>query len=139
MGLLLTEMTPQHWQQVKAILIAALECESSSERAALVERSCRGDLFLREEVESLLAYDDDTPLGGNGLSLSNASRPHKEPRFATADQTKVAISNRRSLLPFQTQHHRQRVEGDHEPEQGVITEHHAQIFQHPACHDPEKV
>jgi energy-converting hydrogenase A subunit M len=51
-------MTPERWQQVKAILADALECVSPAERHALVEQACAADVQLREEVEALLAFDD---------------------------------------------------------------------------------
>lgn len=53
-------MTPEGWQQVKAILSDAIECDDALQRAALVESSCAGDPLLRREVEALLAYADDS-------------------------------------------------------------------------------
>jgi hypothetical protein len=38
-------------------------------------------------------------------------------------------------FPLSTPHHRQRVEGDHEPEERVITQQHAQLFEHAAGHE----
>jgi non-specific serine/threonine protein kinase/serine/threonine-protein kinase len=58
-------MTPQRWQQVKAILADAIERNDALRRAAFVESSCAGDPLLRQEVEALLAYadkPDDEPL-----------------------------------------------------------------------------
>jgi hypothetical protein len=49
-------MTPERWQQVKAILADAIECDDALERAALVESSCAGDPVLKQEVEALLAF-----------------------------------------------------------------------------------
>ncbi|MDQ6653892.1 MAG: serine/threonine-protein kinase [Acidobacteriota bacterium] len=46
-------MTPEHWQQVKALLEAALQREPG-ERAAFISKACRGDESLRREVESLI-------------------------------------------------------------------------------------
>jgi hypothetical protein len=51
-------MTPQRWQQVKAILADALDCTSPTERLRFVEQACEGDVQLKEEVEALLAFDD---------------------------------------------------------------------------------
>jgi hypothetical protein len=51
-------MTPEQWQQVKAILADALECASPAERRAFLEKACAADLQLKEEVEALLAFDD---------------------------------------------------------------------------------
>jgi hypothetical protein len=51
-------MTPERWQEVKAILGDALECASPAERRALVEQACEADAQLKEEVEALLTFDD---------------------------------------------------------------------------------
>jgi hypothetical protein len=51
-------MTPERWQQVKAILAEAIECDDVLGRAAFVENSCAGDPVLKQEVEALLAYAD---------------------------------------------------------------------------------
>jgi hypothetical protein len=51
-------MTPQRWQQVKAILAEAIELDELPGRAAFVESSCAGDSLLRQEVDDLLAYAD---------------------------------------------------------------------------------
>ena len=47
-------MTPERWQQVKAIVGDALDVPAS-ERPALLDRACGADAALRAEVESLLA------------------------------------------------------------------------------------
>jgi hypothetical protein len=52
------QMTPERWQQVKAILAEAIECDGALRRAAVVESSCVGDTLLKQEVEALLAYAD---------------------------------------------------------------------------------
>src|SRR3974390_3009238 len=48
-------MEPERWQKVEELYHAALEREES-ERAAFLEEACAGDPALRDEVESLLAY-----------------------------------------------------------------------------------
>jgi hypothetical protein len=48
-------MTPERWQQVERLYQAALEREPS-QRAAFLQQVCAGDEELRQEVESLLAY-----------------------------------------------------------------------------------
>ena len=53
-------MTPERWQQIKAILAAAIEIAAPLQRATFVESSCAGDPLLRQEVEALLAYADDS-------------------------------------------------------------------------------
>ncbi len=50
-------MTPERWQQVKGVLLNVLEI-SPSERAIFLDQACRGDRALRQEVESLLAGDE---------------------------------------------------------------------------------
>src|SRR5215216_5742854 len=50
-------MTPERWQQVRALLQAALEAPPA-DRGLLLDQACVGDLSLRAEVESLLAYDN---------------------------------------------------------------------------------
>ena len=47
-------MTPERWQQVKEIFNSALEREQS-QRSAFLAEACRGDEYLRSEVESLLS------------------------------------------------------------------------------------
>ncbi|MFN2513444.1 MAG: protein kinase [Pyrinomonadaceae bacterium] len=50
-------MTPERWQQVKAVLNSALEREPS-ERARFLTEACAGDESMRREVEALLlSYD----------------------------------------------------------------------------------
>jgi eukaryotic-like serine/threonine-protein kinase len=46
-------MTPERWQQVKAVLDAALE-HDRHERAAFISKACDGDEHLRKELESLI-------------------------------------------------------------------------------------
>jgi serine/threonine protein kinase len=50
-------MTPERWQQVKGVLHTVLELPPSG-RAAFLDRACDGDEPLRQEVESLLAADE---------------------------------------------------------------------------------
>ncbi len=51
-------MTPERWQQIKAVLDGALEREGP-ERAVFLEESCRGDDELRREVESFAASETE--------------------------------------------------------------------------------
>lgn len=56
-------MTPERWQQIKAIVARAMEAPYA-ERTAYVERACGGDADLLTEVSSLLAAgegDDSFP------------------------------------------------------------------------------
>jgi eukaryotic-like serine/threonine-protein kinase len=72
-------MTPERWKQVREVLEAALEV-SSTERAALLDNACAGDLALRAEVEELIAaYEEDflehTPLDGMDRQLAEERSP----------------------------------------------------------------
>jgi serine/threonine protein kinase/tetratricopeptide (TPR) repeat protein len=49
-------VTPDRWQQIKAVLDEALEREEAA-RTAFLDAACQGDGELRQEVESLLASE----------------------------------------------------------------------------------
>ena len=49
-------MTPERWQQVKAVVEQALEREPD-ERELFLDDTCKNDLALRQEVDSLLKAD----------------------------------------------------------------------------------
>jgi serine/threonine-protein kinase len=51
-------VTPERWQQIKAVLDGALEREGP-ERAVFLEESCRGNDELRREVESFAASETE--------------------------------------------------------------------------------
>jgi serine/threonine-protein kinase len=51
-------VTPECWQQVRAVFETALDC-AEEERAAFLERACGADRALRQEVDSLLAAERD--------------------------------------------------------------------------------
>jgi eukaryotic-like serine/threonine-protein kinase len=50
-------VTPERWQQVKAVLEGALACRRA-ERPTYLDAACEGDSELRQEVESLLASEE---------------------------------------------------------------------------------
>ena len=50
-------MKPERWQKIDKILEAALE-QKVADRSAFLEEVCAGDEALREEVEGLLAADE---------------------------------------------------------------------------------
>ena len=52
-------LTAERWQQVKAVLSAALE-KDTSERPVYLDQACAADSSLRAEVESLLAVEQDS-------------------------------------------------------------------------------
>jgi serine/threonine protein kinase len=53
----LPSMTPERWQLAKEVLADARELEPSA-RPSFLDEACKGDRALREEVESLLGYED---------------------------------------------------------------------------------
>ena len=53
-------MTPERWAQIEDLFHRAAAC-GPQQRAVLLDENCRGDLELREEVESLLS--EETALG----------------------------------------------------------------------------
>jgi serine/threonine protein kinase len=48
----------ERWQQIKAVLSAALEV-APAERTSYLDEACAGDSTLRVEIENLLVYEDD--------------------------------------------------------------------------------
>src|SRR5262249_33851454 len=52
-----TLMTPERWQQIDNLLQEALDLPVE-QRAAFLDKACTGDEALREEVESLLRYQE---------------------------------------------------------------------------------
>ena len=63
-------VTPERWQQVKAVLDGALERQGRNARAFL-DATCQGDEELRREVESLLASEAEV-----GDFIETPSLPH---------------------------------------------------------------
>ena len=57
------QMTPQRWQQVKAILADALEYEQLEPRSGFVQRACAGDQLLaskRAFFHRILIHDSSS-------------------------------------------------------------------------------
>ena len=50
-------MTPARWQKIESLLQAALECKPAG-RGAFLDEACAGDETLRQDVESLLASNE---------------------------------------------------------------------------------
>lgn len=50
-------MKPERWRQIEDLYHRALEC-APDERTAFLDKGCDGDHTLRQEVESLLAFDE---------------------------------------------------------------------------------
>ena len=51
-------MTPERWQRVREVFEAVVELPPAA-RGSYLERSCGDDAALREEVEALMAADDE--------------------------------------------------------------------------------
>jgi hypothetical protein len=51
-------MTPERWQQIEHVYLAALECDAKKRRVFL-KQTCGDDIALREEVESLLSHEPE--------------------------------------------------------------------------------
>ncbi len=77
-------MTPERWQQIDHLFHAALE-RPLSDRAEFLEHACRGDKFLRSEVESLIESHEqsdsfiDQPAEDLAAELLNASQTRLRP------------------------------------------------------------
>ncbi|HKV08466.1 MAG TPA: serine/threonine-protein kinase [Thermoanaerobaculia bacterium] len=80
-------MTPERWQEVKAVLDGALE-RAPSERAAFVAAACGEDEELRQEVDSLLDTEAEV---GEFLS---------EPVFATLSGGLDGLEEGRRIGPY---------------------------------------
>lgn len=52
-------MTPDRWQLVQNVFLAALDC-AADKRTSFLDEACAGDLALRHEVESLLVMHDSS-------------------------------------------------------------------------------
>jgi serine/threonine protein kinase/tetratricopeptide (TPR) repeat protein len=68
------DMTPERWQQVKGLLAAALETDRA-ERPAYLDKVCAGDVWLRAELENLLAAGEDVDAGLLMATTSPAPEP----------------------------------------------------------------
>src|SRR5215510_15575123 len=56
-----SDLTPERWQQIKVVLHSALELKPQ-QRSGFLAKACADDPALRQEVESLLAVDDQERL-----------------------------------------------------------------------------
>ena len=70
-------MTTDRWQLVERIYHSALEREGE-ERAAFLAKACSGDDLLRQDVESLLAYEKQAENFMEGPALEVAARTMAE-------------------------------------------------------------
>ena len=55
-------MTPERWQQIKAVLEQALETPQQ-ERSAFLDQACAADAEMRKELDSLLRSDEEVRSG----------------------------------------------------------------------------
>jgi serine/threonine protein kinase len=73
---------PEQWQKVEQLYHSTLEKEVS-ERAAYLAGACAGDVALRQEVESLLAFEDRAELFIESPALDVAAKLFAEGQDAT--------------------------------------------------------
>ena len=75
-------ITPERWQRVKAIFLAA-QSSAPAERAAFLDEACNGDEDVRGEVESLLAADltNDDFLSAPAYELAAEMLAEEKPEF----------------------------------------------------------
>jgi hypothetical protein len=81
-------MTPERWQQVRALLQSALQLEPQH-RIAYLEQHCSGDPSLRQDVDSLLA-------GEHELRASFLESPEF---FALSSERRLSCTDRPELAP----------------------------------------
>lgn len=68
-------MTPERYQQIKQIFLAALELPEGEAREGHVLRACAGDAELEREVRSLLEHHADVSDPDHPAPLSGDNRP----------------------------------------------------------------
>jgi Tol biopolymer transport system component len=75
------------WQQVEKLCLEALELEES-QRAGFLKDACAGDKELRQEVESLLKFDDrgDRFIEQPALELAAKMMAHEKPESLVGQQ-----------------------------------------------------
>jgi eukaryotic-like serine/threonine-protein kinase len=76
------------WQQVEKLCLEALELEES-QRAGFLKDACAGDEELRQEVESLLKFDDrrgDRFIEQPALELAAKMMAHEKPESLVGQQ-----------------------------------------------------
>ena len=80
-------MNTERWKQIDELFQAAVELPPQ-ERVAFLDRACPDDKVLRQEVESLLASDEQ------GLSLVDAPAFEAAAGLLVSDGTKLAEGQR---------------------------------------------
>lgn len=90
-------MTPERWQRIEQIYRSAV-ARNGADRAAFLEKACKGDSELQQKVESLLAAN--ARAGGFSTSVGNGA----EKRTAAAPTTRAGqqINHYRIVSPLGT-------------------------------------
>jgi non-specific serine/threonine protein kinase/serine/threonine-protein kinase len=83
-------ISAERWQQIKAVLSAALDHVDPVERASYLDHACAGDSTLRREIENLLTYEGDP-----GVALLDS------PAITLAPQTESEKHARRRVGPYE--------------------------------------
>ena len=74
-------MTPERWERIKEIYLAAMDLVDAAEREAYLDKACAQDSVLRQEVRTMIASADAAdPFWSDGFV---SSRPEASPGNAT--------------------------------------------------------
>ncbi len=92
-------MTPERWQQIETLYHDALR-HPPAERAAWLAAACGTDDALRDEVEELLRYEDDTRGFLNENALQVAARGLGQSAASMSDLTGKQLGSYRVLAPL---------------------------------------
>ena len=92
-------MTPERWQQIETLYHDALG-RPPAERAAWLAAACGTDDALRDEVEELLRYEDDTRGFLNENALQVAARGLGQSAASMSDLTGKQLGSYRVLAPL---------------------------------------
>jgi hypothetical protein len=91
-------MKPERWQKIEEIYNKVVKLEPE-ERAAFLEKACTSDESLREEIESLLAYESkaDQFIESPVLEVADWGAGYRttEPRVIEAHGSLAASLSRR--------------------------------------------
>ena len=74
-----TVMTPERWRQVEKLYYAALQLQPEA-RPSFLDRACASDAALKEELESLLAFNDQKATFIESPAVDIAARLLPRPR-----------------------------------------------------------
>jgi serine/threonine protein kinase len=85
-------MTPERWKQIDELAQAALD-RAVTERAAYLDEACAGDVALRREVESQIAYEQQASKFLEEPAFKHAAELMADPQTETASMEGRTISH----------------------------------------------